>query len=93
MSATVVRRSYCSESLLAGGVPLYTHLERIERHSAGTADDLKFHCLSIQFDCPDFLSTYYQPNSERKKGKDSITYEVNADSRDVAFGVCVIGKS
>lgn len=57
--------------------------------------NLKFHSLAIEFDCSDFLpavvslmSRDSHPTSEMRG-----PYKVNANSRNVAFSICVIRKS
>lgn len=100
VGATVVGRCDGAESFLASRVPLryvlsaMVHPKQI-RFSASKAYDLKFNGLAIKLDGPDFLRQVHQHHIavNNPAGPKSATYEVNADSRDVAFRVGVVGKT
>lgn len=54
------------------------------------AYDLKFHCLAIELDCPDFLLTQVSWCCLATRAR--LSYEIHANSRDVAFCVGVVGE-
>lgn len=57
-------------------------------------NDLKLHCLAIELDGSDFLRGSVSPRPAGNHGAEGVsTYEVNADGRDVALSVGVVGES
>jgi hypothetical protein len=56
--------------------------------------NLKFHGLAVEFDGTDFLRHVSKHNiPARSPAESKSTYEVNTDSRNVAFRVGVIGET
>jgi hypothetical protein len=107
MGATVVGRGDGPEPFLAGGIPLKvtpflaTDAQLICPEDRSTYD-LKFHGLSIELDSSDFLgggqnqhdvSPLSTKSYHPTEGEERVTHEINADSRNVAFGVGIVRKS
>lgn len=58
------------------------------------AYDLEFHRLAIEFDRSDFLGVICKPcDVKLSLHEREHSYKVHPNSRDVAFRVCVVGKS
>lgn len=98
VGATVVGRCDGAESFLASCVPLEDNSQPEPSQnnlSPGKAYDLKFHSLAIELDGADFLRHLCQHHIAVNNPAEPIsaTYKINADSRDVAFRVGIIGKT
>lgn len=61
--------------------------------SGGRPYNLKLHGLAIEFDSSDFLRHVRQHNVSDHNPAPPSTYEVHANSRDVAFGVGIIRET